>query len=363
MAPAFSSSKQAGAFALSLLVLLLLPIFIGGVISLPRDAAYTSLSYGYGPYHYIRRQIFEETGDLDIAFIGSSRVLYGVDTLYVQKELSEKLGRKANVVTLGFSWAGFDALYAITRDLLKNRRVHLIVFAEEWRGGEGPHHAAPHLFRFVEDRDELTELPFQMRAAYYFSSVIGAPRNLLNLFRADYSTLSPEGIAAWEKKGRAPDPATTLGGAYSSLGFDHLPSKFVDFVPPSEARPADVAIYSSETTSLFQFKGSELPPLQLHFARKFASLAQEQGCTLVCLHLPEFNEIRLPVVQESQDMAAVLRAPISLVGIPPGRMFAGISDDDAQKLFLDTNHFNTNGQRYFTRLITPTLLRLYGKNE
>jgi len=357
MAPAFSSTRQAAAFTLLLLLLLLLPVIAGKSVLPPREEIYSTLGWRYGPYHYLHRQIFEEKGDVDIAIIGSSRVLHGLDTPYVQKQLSEALGRKATVITLGYSWAGFDALYFITKDLLQNRQVRLIVFAEECRGSDNPHHAAPYLFRFADDRSALESLPFPQRAAYYFGAILGMPRNLLGLFRSNYPGQSPEAAGAWQRDLRAPDPAERLGAAYARLGFDHAPAKFVEYQPAARAQPSDVRTYSPATRDLFQFQGPPAPPLQLHFARRFAALARGDGSKLLCLHFPEINEIRALVIQERELWPEALGTDVTVAGIPPAKLFEGLADEEVLKLFLDPYHFNKNGQDYFTPLVTPTLIQ------
>ena len=153
MRPAFSSTQQAAAFALVLLLLLALPLLMGKKLLPPRVEIYTSTPAVLGPYHHLYRQIFEETNDIDIAFMSSSRMLHGVDAPYVQHALSQKLGRPAVVLTLSWDWSGFDANYFITRDLLQHRKVKMIVFCDESRVGDNPHHAAPRWFRFGDDAD------------------------------------------------------------------------------------------------------------------------------------------------------------------------------------------------------------------
>jgi hypothetical protein len=48
-----------------------------------------------------------------------------------------------------------------------------------------------------------------------------------------------------------------------------------------------------------------------------------------------------------------------MIGIPGGRMFAGLTEEDAGRLYIDPVHLNENGQRYFTSLITPPLIDFY----
>ena len=83
MRPAFSSTKQAAAFAGLLLALLLSPVLVGKNLLPPREQAYAVPGWSNGPYPWIRNQIFEETNDIDIAIIGSSHIWNAINTPYV----------------------------------------------------------------------------------------------------------------------------------------------------------------------------------------------------------------------------------------------------------------------------------------
>jgi hypothetical protein len=48
-----------------------------------------------------------------------------------------------------------------------------------------------------------------------------------------------------------------------------------------------------------------------------------------------------------------------MIGIPPAKVFSGMTPTDITKLFYDPNHWNKNGQEYFAKLITPALLKEY----
>ncbi|HSY18383.1 MAG TPA: hypothetical protein VK815_08620 [Candidatus Acidoferrales bacterium] len=359
MRPAFASAKQAAAFAGLLVVILALPALMGKNVLPPRSEIYTSTPAVLGPYHYLQRQIFEETNDIDIAFIGSSRILHGIYAPKVEARLSKELGRPAVVITLGWDWAGFDANYFIAKDLLQHRKVKMIVFSDESRVGDKPHHAAPRWFRFGDDAGSLGGLPLQLQAAYYFGAVIGMPRNLLSLTRTNYASWTPAGAEVWGRDLRAPDPATTLGTISSRLGVDHSAFNFVDFKPTQTGQAANVRVYSAENKTPFQFSGPVASPLQLHFGRKFATLAVEHGCKLVCVHLPEISELRATAIQEREFWPDALQADVTMLGIAPAKLFEGLSEADASKLFLDPYHFNQNGLEYFTPLICPALLEIY----
>ncbi len=93
MRPAFASTRQAGAFAFLVLVLLLLPVLVTKSLLPPRQELYAFMGWETtGPHPYHSRLIFEEKEDIDIAIVGSSEILYGIDAPYVQEALSKKLG-------------------------------------------------------------------------------------------------------------------------------------------------------------------------------------------------------------------------------------------------------------------------------
>src|SRR3954453_8385081 len=124
MKPAFSSPRQASAFALLLASLLAMPAVMARTGRLHRRDVYPTIAWKYGPFPWIQQKIFAETRDADMVFLGSSHLWNAINTPYVQARLSERLGREAEVFSLGWPWAGFDAAYVIARDLLDHRRVH-----------------------------------------------------------------------------------------------------------------------------------------------------------------------------------------------------------------------------------------------
>lgn len=362
MRPPFSTSKQAGAFCLLLAALLLLPALLRPTALPPREQIYSTIPWTFGPFHYLHQQIFEETNDIDIAFIGSSRIMNDINAPYVQQALSKQTGRAATVLTIGWNWPGFDANYFITKDLLEHRKVRMLIFTDECKLGDTAQRAAPYWFRFPDHAADLSGLPAKLQVSYYWGSILGLPRNLLSLIRPNYSDLSPLGAARWEHVAKTPDPATQLGTVSSQLGFNS-PGKarpeFVDYSPPANVSPTNIWIYSPATRSKFSFTGPAPSAGQIAFGRKFARLAAAHHSRLVCLHLPETDERRDWLVPERECWPEVLQADVTLVGISPASMFSGLKDDEFFKLFLDSIHFNKNGQKYFSALITPSLCRLY----
>jgi hypothetical protein len=357
IAPAFSSPRQAGVFAFLLLLILLLPVLVGKSLLPPRERIYSAAPWSAGAYPYLHEQIFREKGDIDIAFIGASTEYLAIDTPEVQKQLSAKLGRQAVVRSLCWYWAGFDADYFITEDLLRNRKVHMLVVADAPLE-DGPHPEAFRWFRFGDNQPDLTGLPPQTAAAFYAEAVLGLPSTLLALFEPEqpvcpfsYEQLSRHGTLYSD------NPARHLGSLAAERGFGDQP--FVEFNPASQASPSDVRFYSPATKQNFLSVNLAIPQIQLRFAQKLADLANKNGTKLVFLSLPVLDLARSPLVMVPTLWPELLQRDIAMFGIPELALFRNISDDDVRKLFFDGVHLNKNGQRYFTSIFAPALAEYY----
>ena len=363
MRPAFSTTRSAGALALLLLVLLALPVVVRNNWLPPREQSYAALGWGSGPYPWIQNQVFQEKSDIDILLIGSSHILHCLDARWVEGELSRKLGRPAVVRVIGWGGAGYEAPYFIIRDLLENRKVHLLVFYNESNIPKVKNDKSPEWFRFSDGKKTLHGLPLTEKAYFYFAALVGMPRNLLALLRSNLpAELHGAKPNFWEEHYASKNLADNLGSTASELGYDAKADvnhavPFVPYAPKTTASPGDAVVYSESTKDKFQFSPEPLWPLQVHFAKLFISKARENGCRLVMLHIPTVKDSRTPKIEER---AFWLENPdIFLLGVPPAKMFDGLTDDQVCNLFFNTEHLNKNGQAYFTSLIGPKLLELY----
>jgi len=365
MRPAFSSTKQAAAFALLLLVTLLSPVLAGKKFLPPREQAYSSQSWGSGPYPWIEDQIFHETNAIDIAFVGSSHILQAIDTPYVQEELSRKIGRQAVVRTIAWGGAGYDALYFITRDLLEHRQIRMLVFYDENPAAGIRNNQTTAWFCFGEDSRLLAGLPCREQSVLYFAAVIGMPRNLLNLMRSNLpAPLISDPPNYWERHYGSASIVKLLGATCSELGFNYDTlsdnfTAFTPFVPHTGAKPSDTEVYSRGVKNDFEFGSASLPAWQLYFAGKLGELAQANGCKLVMLNLPVLADASVSTIRERVFWPEIFQDDFWMAGIPPAKLFAGLSDQQLHWLFTNSGHLNKNGMTYFTPLVCPALLQLY----
>jgi hypothetical protein len=364
MQPAFSSTKQAAAFAALILVILLCPFLLGRPWLRSRDQIYSSIPWGAGPYAYVHDQIYEEKGDIDVAFMGPSTMWYGIDTPYFQKELSEKLGRPAAARTLCWDWVGADAFYRIAKDLLEHRRVRMIVFCDPAiNAPDTAHKMASDLFRWPERGEDLDGLQLRAKTAFYAAALVGMPKNLWGRVRPNLPVIDSEEMS-WPGYEHMVNPFRRLG----ALVCHYIEGRsYVEFTPPTHPDASSVCVYSDLTKTNFQFlpvlPTGELPlqRMQVDFLRKVAHLAQSQDVKFVYLYVPRSTERTFTKINSSAYWPDIFGDNISMVGIPPAKLYAGLSDDDILKLYWEYRHFNENGQKYFTTVVTPTLVDLYEK--
>ena len=359
MAPAFSSSRQAAAFGLMLVVLLSMPVLLAKVQSRDRRDVYPTIAWKYGAYPWFQQQIFAETGDVDMAFLGASHMLNNVDAPYVKSELSQHIGRDATVFTLGWPWPGYDAMYFIARDLLEHRRVRILVIDDVNRSPDRPHPIASRWYRYGENTADLEGLPFASRMRLYSSAVLGTPRHILSLFRTNLLE-DPAHCKEnyWNKYYHSPNIAQNLGTHRAQISYG-MSSNFSHRSGQGSASPSDVILYSAETDKSFKFTGPKTRGYQLHFLRRLTRLCQDHGTHLVMLHEPSLSDRSEESIFERECWPETLGAPIDIVGISTPRLLAGIPEDDVKKYFYDNAHFNENGQKLFTPLISPSLLEIY----
>jgi hypothetical protein len=200
---------------------LLLPVLISVTGIRKRERAYSAIpsTKGNSYFGYFQKTIFEEKGDIDILFTGSSLVNTAIDAPFLADALAQSLGRTVSVRVLAYTFPGDDARYVALKDLLARRHVKMVVITPSLPWGfavEQPHPWAKYWFDPLYHREILEGIPLSLQAAYYGEAVLGAPRHVLSAIRPDFP---PSG-----------DLESTLGADLLHWGING--SRFVPFYPP-----------------------------------------------------------------------------------------------------------------------------------
>lgn len=346
LAPQFTSAAQALFFLLLVVTALSLPILIDRTGFVTRASSYDTMPEQLGAYSYMKKEIFETSDDIDIAFVGSSVLWNAVDTPAVQKELSHALGRDAKVVTLGFNFNGADIPYTILRDLVERRRVRMVIFSvPRLVFTEGPSTTSFRFLRYSENPEVVAGLPLKSQMSLYACTVLRSPQDMLSMIRTTSSEPSRY--------------AGDLGANKELLGMNRDPKSFVRFTPQPRTLTAAELTYSPESRRRFEFTNEELTAHQDHYLRHLVQLLDQHGIPLVILNVPQYSERSNDKVVERFDWSERFGSEIPLIGISPTELFTGLDEKEIELLHCDREHFNKNGNEYFTKTILPALLAVY----
>lgn len=346
--PAFSSAARALFFLVFLACILLLPEIITWSGQISRRHSYEIMTENHGAYSFIAEEVFDNEEDIDILFLGSSVLFAGVDTPQIQRALSLELSRPARVVTFGHYFNSIDVLYTQLQDVLEHKKVRMLVVSiPRMPYTEGPSTTGCRFIRYSDVEEVFLELPLKYKAALYACSILRAPRDLLSIVRRNKNSLSPSSFAQ------------NLGADKAEIGIGRDPDTFVRFTPVSPVVPSDDMIFSSRTKDQFQFTNDEIPYYQNLFLEKLVEICRNERVPLVILNIPQYTERHNSRAIERKEWKASFGSDVSLIGVPPSVLFAGLNEEEISRLRFDDAHFNANGSEFFTRTILPALLEVY----
>ena len=366
MRPAFSSSWQALGFVLLLLGILVFPGWVARTGWLERAQVHVTRNWQHGPFPWTDWQIHQRTNVVDIAFLGSSRMWAGINAGMVKEQLSARLGRPAEVLVLGWNWAGYDGLYAVAQDLLSHRAVRMLVIFDEVDFQNG----LPHPYSFYWHRPGADEaaarlLPWIERVRLYAGSLLVTPRLLLSTFLpyrplAGGAAAGPEATGQFTAKFLA--ELERAGGSLLKRVNGPGRAPFEPYAPVISATGDELRIFGADGGASLSTAGPITPPYQEYWARQLGQVCRQRGTRLAMLHLPLPAELGQAMMRERDALSALGGGTVRLLGLPGANVFDGLGAEEVKRLYYDPVHLNANGANHFTRLIAPALVRLYAES-
>ena len=344
MRPAFPTTRNSIAFGILLLFLLTLPLTLYSIGLPSRYAVYRGVAQQAGPFDFLRRVVFEQTEPLDVVVLGHSLLKLSMEYEQIEQGLQREFGRPARTLVAGLNWEGVDMQYFLLRDLLEHRKVRMLIVQMPTlaQRSRRPHAQTFRVFRWGDFPGALDGLGVRDEAGLYAACVLGAPRHLLTLLRPNLIDPSMGALRPTEERER--------------FGYFGSPFVAVNTRPPEFT--AESLIYSPERVGPFDFSGAPLNSYQLHFARKIAELARQHHTQLVVMHVPLASEYGQSRIVERGNWRELLGQDVEVIGAPSASLFPGM-DEDRVHLYYEDEHMNFNGMRYFTRVMTPALVRIY----
>jgi hypothetical protein len=348
MDPPFNTRWQAYGFAFILAFFLILPVGLSRSGLVRRQDIYQRIPEKFGAYSYIGHQIFEDTSDIDILFLGSSVLWSGIDTPYVQDQLSQQLGRPANVIMFGSNWRGEELNYILLSEVLQRRKVKMVVVTMPFshQSTNLPHPQSYRWLPYGENSEAFRGLPLKVHLSIFGEYVLGGPRHLLGIIRSDSQEKTDFYHALMKLRG-----SYRVEGGYFGAPFVRQKTK----APKLSARSL---IYSAETQQFFRFTRQPLSLYQMHFLRLTIELARRSNVPVAILNIPLSRQRRDIAVEERMHWSEVFGLEMPLIGVPPTTLFRGMADSEINRCFYD-EHMNLNGSELITGTLTPAILTVY----
>ena len=415
MHPAFHSTRAAAAFGLIMAMSIALPMILRTLGPPTREQAFSTLPTAAGPVAMIRNLIYQDSGQADVLFVGSSLIKTDVHAKQLAQRLSRELGRPMRVDVLELNWYGADQQYFMLKDYLAHHPPPnlVVLHTPQVRAYENRPH--PQAYRWLRYGD-LPELPQSFptlsKLQLYGEMVLGAPRQLLSLLRpnligpedpvlpAEIATgkaatswraaAGPSSAEATATPGHdATSPSSARSVATSrpaaaspatAMAAPALPTTGIAAPAPlaanrsssngaalsgmtTEAVPA--ASLLSPTDPVFQVVHPKLSseyrfqmgPYTLFFMERMADLVRRAGSHLVLIHLPLGHDPVNGTIQELEPWATVFGPDIRVIAVPKDRFFEGL--DPGPYYFSGDNHMTPAGGDRFTQSIASPVGQAY----
>jgi len=347
--PAFATSAQIIAFSGLILLILLLPVIISKTGAISRRNSYQMIPEHWGAYSFAENEIYDNSEDIDILFVGNSVMWHAIDAESIQRSLSAELGRPARVRVFGQNFSDLDITYTKIRDAVEQKRVRMVVVsALRLPYTDGPSFTSYRFLGYGEYPDSVNGLPAGSRISLYAGNVLRVPHDLLTMLRPHRSVPSPY--------------ARDLGAYKVALGMGREPDLFEAFSPGPPSIAAEQLLLGPQTANKFQHTEEAIPQHQRHYLDLLADLAHRKGFHLAMLNLPLYNDRKSDVVLERHDWHREFGPGVSVIGVAPRYLFTGMTEKEIEKLYADEEHFNKNGNVFFTQTLLPAIITAFKQN-
>jgi len=267
-------------FASAALVLALLPI--------PERARYDTLHQDAARLKYVYERIVDSRTPIDIAFVGTSHIMNGVDDQDIEQRLRDRR-IDLRVANLGVIMPGRDLQLLMVRKLVDKKAPRLIVLEVDEHEPPYSHALAP----YVEELTDIFCCKFFLDTRFPASFLLFLKRQAVNvplLFRAQQAA-SPEAI-----------------DDFGWLPIEHTWSAGNSLIPAS-ASPSGLQ------QRLKEWAYRKTAWYGIDVVKRIKNLAQENAIDIAFLYLPEYAYTKRSSVdlQYYQALGPMIFPPQSVV--------------------------------------------------
>ena len=238
-----------------------------------------------GTIHANARWIYErcrfDPTPIDVAFLGPSRVMAGVNAPRLSQALAAR-GLPSNVVNFSLPETGRNINLAVAEEMFAHKRPELLVIGVIEKPSRFGHSA----FKYVADRNLIVD-PGYVSDVDYFSDLIYLPLRQIRLFAAD---LLPGGLGLAKEF----NAARYRGSSIDTTGSVVLPDgRIKDGENPASAAELDRGVKKLEAGEHPPILPDSLANLEFgderHNVTQIAELARKHGARVAFLFLPYYT--------------------------------------------------------------------------
>lgn len=303
---------------------------IVGICVLPHDrhVRFNSLDHVHVvKAGWIYERIHFDRTPIDVAFIGTSRTLYGVNSRSVEESAARDGGRPLRVVNFGMHHLGRGMHYLIARELLRNRKIRLLVVEVQETETRAQHPA----FYRLGDVSDVVGAPLVINTNY-FSDLAQLPLRQLALFiRTLWPALYGDvpGFDLREYAGANWDDTEQGRGSLRHPATDLTPRKAIHTEEELQQQRHEAERRDAAKFALPAALRSLETRTTLIYLDKLTQVAREAGVPIQFIYLPSYGALPIP------QFADVYRdhGPTWFAG----EVFARTEN------WLDVNHLNQYG--------------------
>ena len=294
--------------------------------------------------------LYKEEDRITVAMLGLSSMWVGVNARLVQEYFTARGGKEHRVVMLGANHPGEDLIYMMTKDLLSEREVDLIVLSAPNRQQSHVHPVFHRIASYDLHGEIWKKLDLHDRATTWSLATIGAP---LQFFNQVVERNEPGDNRALIRN----NGSWVRGLGWRRSKFSRVDASVIDHALSQIDTPG----FHKDSSTQFQYSGVFSNYQETYF-RATVEEAYRHGTKVAVLSTPIWPDRKQekPVIRIDREILE--EYGIRVIGLPPSELFGGMNEEEIQRFYYDSNHFNANGSEYFTRAISPALWSAYDES-
>ena len=364
--PAFSNRKNAILFIFINIFFLILPYLIHYLIPYNPKKTFSSVSLNMACFPFIGDEL-TKTEPLDILILGSSSEWTSLNPIIIENKLKKELNRDINVINLSTNWYASEARYFMLEEILKNRKISLVIFGQNDVGSDiRPHLSLLTTFLYPRHQEQLQLLPINEKIILYSISVYGSLKHIINY---DFKELlNPNPV-----RDCSDNFIQNYKGYYAgNHGFHSYIDKNIKYSNKEiEFKNNDINLndmfFKGKNDDFFEIIESKYSSYNSFFISQMNKLCKSYNTKFMMIRIPvNINDLtsknklreKVKVMEFSDDK----NFDFPFVGIPQTLLYKNLSNEQIFSLHSNENHHSEYGANYFSTAIVPAIKKILVSN-